>query len=58
MNDLLPLTVPEVQRLLWKLVWHAPPQAEQVLAWSHWRRQHQARAKRAHIKRRAARFKT
>ena len=53
-----PLTVPEVRRLLWKLVWQAPLQAERVLAWSRWRRRHQARAKRAHIKRRAARFET
>ncbi len=52
------MTVPEVQRLLWKLVWQVPLQAERVLAWSQWRRRHQARAKRAHIKRRAARLKT
>lgn len=52
------MTVPEVQRLLWKLVWQVPLQGERVLAWSQWRRRHQARAKRAHIKRRAARLKT
>ena len=48
--DLLPLTVPEVRRLLFALVGHAPPSVEQVLHWSAWRRRHQARAKRAHIK--------
>ena len=54
--QLLPLTVPEVRRLLWRLVWQAPATPEGVLYWSHWRRRHQARAKRFHIKRRAARF--
>jgi hypothetical protein len=51
-TDLLPLTVPEVRRLLFALVWHAPPSVEQVLHWSTWRRRHQARAKQAHVKRR------
>lgn len=50
--DLLPLTVPEVCRLLFALVWQPPPSVEQVLQWSTWRRRHQARAKQAHIKRR------
>jgi hypothetical protein len=50
--DLLPLTVPEVRRLLFALVWQPPPAVDQVLHWSGWRRRHQARAKRAHIKRR------
>jgi hypothetical protein len=54
--DLLPLTVPEVRRLLWALVWHTPPPAEQVLRWSTWRRHHQARAKQSHIKRRQQRL--
>ena len=54
--QLLPLTVPEVRRLLWRLVWQAPPTLEAVLYWSRWRRRHQARAKQAHIKRRAARL--
>jgi hypothetical protein len=52
----MPLTVPEVRRLLGRLIWHTPPAPEQVLDWSCWRRRHQARAKRAHIKRRAKRF--
>jgi hypothetical protein len=53
--DLLPLTVPEVRRLLFALVWQPPPSAQQVLQWSAWRRRHQARAKQAHIKRRQQR---
>jgi hypothetical protein len=55
-EELMPLTVPAVRRLLWRLAWSAVPDTEEVLAWSHWRRRHQARAKRFHIKRRAARF--
>ena len=49
---LLPLTVPEVRRLLVALVWTAPVQPSLVLAWSRWRRRHQARARRAHYQRR------
>lgn len=49
---LIPLTVPEVRRLLVRLVWPAHPTAEDVLAWSHWRRRHQARAQRFHYRRR------
>ena len=51
-EELLPLTVPEVRHVLWQIVWpHAPP-LWFVLAWSWWRRQHQARAKRVHTKHR------
>jgi hypothetical protein len=50
--ELLPLTVPEVRRLLFALVWQPPPSLDRVLQWSDWRRRHQARAKQAHIKRR------
>lgn len=52
----MPLTVPEVRRLVGRLIWHMMPDAEHILDWSRWRRRHQARAKRSHIKRRAARF--
>jgi SRSO17 transposase len=48
---LLPLTVPEVRRLLVALVWTAPVEPGLVLAWSRWRRRHQARARRAHYQR-------
>jgi len=54
--DLLPLTVPEVRRLLFALVWQHPSSVGQVLQWSAWRRRHQARAKQAHIKRRQRRL--
>jgi SRSO17 transposase len=51
-EELLPLTVPEVRHVLWQIVWpHAPP-LWFVLAWSSWRRRHQARAKRVHTKHR------
>src|SRR3954465_11734799 len=36
--DLLPLTVPEVRRLLWRLLWARSPDPEAVLDWSRWRR--------------------
>jgi len=49
---LLPLTVPEVRRLLVALVWTSPVPPGFVLAWSRWRRRHQARARRAHDQRR------
>jgi len=48
---LLPLTVPEIRRLLVALVWTIPVQPAFVLAWSRWRRRHQARARRAHDQR-------
>jgi len=48
---LLPLTVPEIRRLLVALVWTIPVQPAFVLAWSR-RRRHQARARRAHDQRR------
>ena len=56
MSDLIPLTVPEVCRLLYRLAWQALAPPEQTLAWSEWRRRHQATAKRSHYKRRLARL--
>jgi SRSO17 transposase len=50
MAGLLPLTVPEIRHLLWQVVWPFQPRLERVLAWSHFRRRHQAHAKRAHTK--------
>jgi len=44
--------VPELRRLLWGVVWRAFPSVEHVLAWSTWRRQHQAVAKRCHYRHR------
>jgi hypothetical protein len=52
MRDLLPLTVPEVRRLLWHLVWIPPPNPKAAVSWSHWRRRHQQRAKHCHWRRR------
>ncbi len=51
-DELIPLTVPEVRRLVYRLVVRilAPPEA--VLRWSRWRRRHQARAQRSHYQRR------
>lgn len=51
---MIPLTVPEVRRLLWWLVWGEMPTKEEVVRWSQWRRKHQAVAKRCHYKRREA----
>jgi hypothetical protein len=45
---LLPLTVPEVRRLLRHLVWERPPLVEAVEHWSAWRRRHQQRARDCH----------
>jgi hypothetical protein len=55
LGELIPLTVPEVRRLVYRLVVRilAPPEA--VLHWSRWRRLHQARARRSHYRRRFAR---
>jgi hypothetical protein len=53
---LIPLTVPAVRRLLWRLVWSTSPPADFVLAWSRWRRRHQAQARRYHYRRRLARL--
>ena len=49
---LIPLTVPEVRRLITRLVWTVHHPADFVLSWSQWRRRHQARAQRSHYQRR------
>src|SRR3954449_4188680 len=53
--ELLPLTVPEVRRLLWALVSPRLPPPRTVLHWAAWRRKHQQRARRAHWRRRTQR---
>jgi hypothetical protein len=53
MSELVPLTIPEVRKLLWHWLQEQGSWAE-VLAWSHWRRRHQRRAQMCHYKRRAA----
>ena len=45
---LVTLTVPEVRRLLARMVWPPHFDPAKLLAWSTWRRRHQARARRAH----------
>jgi len=52
---LIPLSVPEVRKLLLKLLWAAVPEDEKVLAWSVWRRRHQHRARACHYRTRGAR---
>jgi hypothetical protein len=49
---LLALTVPEIRRLMIRLLPAPRPDPNRVLAWSLWRRRHQARARRAHYQRR------
>jgi transposase len=53
--SLLPLTVPEVRRLLLALT-EPPDRFGFHLQWSRWRRRHQAVAKRCHTLRRAQRY--
>ena len=45
---LVALTVAEIRRLLASLVWRPPVDPAFTLAWSVWRRRHQATARRAH----------
>jgi|GEM_PF-2608483 len=52
LDALIPLTGPEARRLRWGVVWRAFPTVEHVVAWSAWRRRHQAVATRGHDKRR------
>jgi hypothetical protein len=51
-EELRPLTVPEVRHFLGMLVGRQPASVDRMLAWSRWRRRHQARAKRCHDQRR------
>ena len=50
----MPLTVPEVRRLLWQWRWQKQAAPEAVFAWSNWRRRHQRRAQIYHDQRRQA----
>ena len=47
-GELIELSVPEIRHLVICLVWHLAPDPDQILHWSHWRRRHQARARRCH----------
>jgi SRSO17 transposase len=48
----IPLTVPEVRRLLGRLLFPLPRSAQAVLAWSWWRRCQQGRARASHAQQR------
>jgi hypothetical protein len=54
--NLIPLTVPEVHRLLIRLLWNDLPSQTFTLSWSRWRRRHQARARHFHYRTRLARL--
>jgi hypothetical protein len=51
---MVPLSVPEVRRLFYYLVGKRPLSARHRLAWSLWRRAHQAIARLCHYKRHLA----
>ena len=55
-EGLIPLTVPEIRRLLYRLLRLSQESAGLALGWSQWRRRHQARALRSHYKRRLQPF--
>ena len=43
------MTVPEVRRLLTRLVWTETKLPDFILSWSWWRRCHQAQARQCHV---------
>jgi len=49
-DSLIPLTLPEVRRLLARLLWPVATPPPQWLEWSTWRRKHQAVAQKCHYK--------
>jgi hypothetical protein len=51
-QTLIPLTLNEIRRLFTKLITNTVHPISHWLAWSHWRRQHQARARTSHHRRR------
>ena len=46
-GDVLPVSVPAVRRLLWRLVWAVVPPSPLTRPWSMWRRRHHARPPRS-----------
>ena len=48
----MPLTVPEVRRLLEKVLWQQVVPLIHVWAWSYWRRRHQAMSRFYHYRKR------
>ena len=57
-RSLIPLKVPEVRRLLTRLIWTPNRPADFVLYWSQWIRRHQARAQQSHYQSRLAQLAT
>ena len=53
-DRLVRLSVPNVRKLLLRVVWSALPEADRVLAWSAWRRRHEHRARACHYRKRKA----
>jgi SRSO17 transposase len=51
-DGLIALTIPEIRRLINLLILRRQPDITTALRWSYWRRQHQARAKTSHYRRR------
>lgn len=51
-QDRIPLTLPEIRRLLAALTLTQHRSITDVLRWSHWRRRHQAMARHCHYQRR------
>jgi hypothetical protein len=49
---LIPITVPEIRKLLWQLIWRHPMPVIFIISWSLWRRHHQAIARACHYERR------
>jgi SRSO17 transposase len=52
-DDRIPLTLPEIRRLLTALVLTTRRSITDILRWSDWRRRHQATARRCHYQRRS-----
>ena len=49
-GELIPLIVPEVRRLLCRLLWLPRGSPALTIGWSWWRRRHQARAMQCHYR--------
>jgi ABC-type spermidine/putrescine transport system permease subunit I len=52
-QTMITLTVPEIRRLLATIVLSPIRPIKEILRWSHWRRRHQATARRCHYQRRS-----
>lgn len=51
---MIPLSVPEVRKLLLRLVWYRLMPPDDAVEWSMWRRAHQYAARASHYKKRKA----